>query len=63
MSDRAKLSQMRIAEAVSRLNEALRDAHRMGLRTNVFGDGDYEKRTVKVVIMNPVEIRMQEQSQ
>ena len=63
MDANLQLSQMRVSEALRALNEALADAHRLGLRTTVKASGDPEKQVARVVMMNPVEMEFQRESQ
>jgi hypothetical protein len=60
--EHARLSQCRVAASVQALNEALADAHRFGLRTVVHPSGLYGQQSVKVQLLNPVELKFMESS-
>lgn len=56
--DQVQLAKMRVAHALRDLNAALTDAHRVGLRTRVFPLGHSERQRARVVLMNPVDIKL-----
>lgn len=55
--DHAQLSKMRIAEALSNLNPALPDAHKMGIRTEVHSVGCADYKHARGVMMKPVPLQ------
>lgn len=56
--EQKELMRLRVDAAARQLNEALVDAHRFGLRSQVSPQGGEDRQTVRVALMRPVDLTM-----